>query len=810
MLKNYLLIAWRNLWNHKLFSLINLLGLTISICVSLVVFLIVRHELSYDKYHADADRIFRIVTRTYVLGEEYPNPGVPIPLAQVVKDNLTGVEEAVGFFRMHDYTVTIQGDSKNGEKVLKHQNNLILTDPGYFRLFKHQWLAGNPETALKEPFQVVLTESKARSYFELKDPSNAIGREIIYRDSIQTVVSGIIKDNDKLTDFDFGEFISISTVNRSSLKHKWYLDHWDNVDSDFQLMVKLNEAVSPGSINDQLITLRGTHQENYDANQQINELQQLNDLHFNSTYGAFMRPVASRSTLMGLIVVAILLVVLGSINYINLTTARGNQRAAEIGIRKTLGGTRKHLTFQFITETILLSFIAALCALLVAPMVLNLVHDFLPAGFIKETIWEPYLLLFLLALSLLIGAISGLYPGLILSKYKPTTIIKETQKLPGSGRSLVQLSLTVLQFAVATFFIVSTWIVILQIRYAFNHEMGFDKEGILTFSIPNDENASGNLLLQKLKLVPEIEAISRGGSSPASTSVQSRDFSYSNGREKIETNVMLKYGDEHYLEVYGLELLAGKNITQSDTIKELIINETFIRRLGIDDPSAAIGQVISGNGFHYPIVGVVSDFNTRPIHSAIHPTAITNAAINANFHIRLKELSGNTDIWLKALDKIESAWKEVYPDETIDYQFYDQRIASWYQEDQRTAQLLKWISGIAVFISCIGLLGLVILLTGDRTKEIGIRKVLGASVSSVAILLATGLFKLILIAAGLSIPISWIFVSRWLENFAYSIAITWWMFALPALLVLAVALITISAQVFKVALANPVEALRNE
>ena len=809
MFKNYLIVAWRNLWKHRVFSLINLLGLTVSICVSLVVFEIVRHELSYDKYHRGSDRIYRVVTRSFILEEEYPNPGVPIPLADLVKNNLAGIEESAGFFRLHDYTVTIPIKNESGEKILKHQNNLVLTGPDYFRLFKHHWLAGNPETSLNQPFQVVLSENKAKSYFGTKNISDVLGREIIYRDSIQVVVTGILKETDRLTDFDFDEFISISTVTKSSLKDKWYLEHWDNVDSDFQLMVKLNEGVSQQDINDQFITLRSQNQENYELEKQINELQPLSDLHFNPMYGAFVRPVANRSTLMGLVVMALLIIILGSINYINLTTARGNQRAAEIGIRKTLGGSRRSLALRFITETVLISFIASVFAVLIKPLVFDLFHDFLPDGF-TGTIWTTDLLPFLLALCLSIGILSGIYPGLILSSYQPISMVQPAQKLQSSNKSIFQVSLTVVQFAVATFFVASTWIVVLQLKYALTHEMGFDKEGILTLLIPDDEKVSGSSLIEELRLIPEIDFISRGGSSPAATTVQSRGFNYDNGKEIIETHAMLKYGDAQYLDVYGLQLLAGRNISHSDTLKELIINETFVKRLGFNNPSQAIGKSLSSDGIHLPIVGVVADFNTQPIHVGISPTIITNAAINSNVHIRLMDPSNDSDVWARAIHKIQIAWNQFYANEPFDFEFYDQRIASWYQQDQRTAKLLTWITGIAILISCLGLLGLVILITVNRTKEIAIRKVLGANLSNAVILLTSGLFKLILIAAAVAIPISWIFVSRWLGNYAYSIQVSWWMFVLPALFVLVVALTTISVQVIRVALANPVESLKYE
>ena len=339
--------------------------------------------------------------------------------------------------------------------------------------------------------------------------------------------------------------------------------------------------------------------------------------------------------------------------------------------------------------------------------------------------------------------------------------------------------------------------------------MGFDKHGIITFFVPNGDSEAAKALLRLLNQVPEIEQVSRGGPSPASTGVHSRDLNYINGQESIETQVLLKYGDDKYLEVYGIDLLAGSNISNSDSIREVVINEAFMKRLGFSDPVAAIGRLLEGSGGSYPIVGVVSDFHTEPIRKAIGPAAITNGANRPNFHVKLSG-KNHSDSWTRAIKKMEHAWNQIYPDEVFDYQFYDQRIASWYQQDQQTSRLLKWITGVAILISCLGLLGLVILITNTKTKEIGIRQVLGASTVSMVVLLAKKFFKLIIVAIGISIPITWIVINGWLAKFAYAVELTWWMFALPSILLIAVAVLTIGGQVLKVAQSNPVDSLKNE
>jgi hypothetical protein len=304
MVKNYLVIAWRNLWKHKMFSFINLTGLTISIAVALVVYLIVQYENSFDKHHKNSDKIFRVVSSVSFLGEEFHNPGVPIPLFEVLNNEVAVINETAGFFRLNNYSVTIPGANGSPRKVLKHQDNLVFTDPAYFRILKHQWLRGTPETALNAPFKVVLTESRAKEYFDIGDAADAMGRVIIYSDSIQTMVAGIIKDHERLTDFEFQEFASIGTLTNSGLKDRWYMDRWDNLDSDFQLMLKLADGTVPNNVEAKIQELYGTY-DPQPENPIVFFLQPLNDIHFNSIYHAFNRPVDNRSTMWGLSILAL-------------------------------------------------------------------------------------------------------------------------------------------------------------------------------------------------------------------------------------------------------------------------------------------------------------------------------------------------------------------------------------------------------------------------------------------------------------------------------------------------------------------------
>jgi len=819
MIKNYLVTALRNLRRNKVFSLINVLGLSIGISAALVIYLIIQYDFSFEKFQKDGDRIYRVVTDMKFAGEPFNNSGVPFPLPEATRSEVSGIEECAAFWTTNPKVSIPAGSSK--PTVFKNQDNVTFADDHYFNLFPYyKWLAGSPNNALKDPFRTVLTKSRAAIYFPGLTPSQVIGRQVIYDDSISTTVTGIVNDLDENTDFTFKEFISLSTIPGSGLKKNNGVDEWGSVSSNSQLFVKLNKGGHPARIESQLVQLRkkyikGKDNEQDANNLTIHRLQPLDDLHFNETYGAYDQPQAHKPTLYGLMLVAAFLLVLGCINFINLTTAQAAQRAKEIGIRKTLGSSGRQLLLQFLGETFLLTFLSLALSLALTPWLLHIFSDFIPKELHLNLLHQPGILLFLLALLIIVTLLAGFYPALILSRYRPVLVLKN-QAFGDSAttrKAWLRKTLTIFQFTIAQIFIMGTLIVSRQIHYSINTDLGFKKDAIVSFYVPYTRARKDNqrfVLLDKIHSFPGIEQASIGSAPPSSGSTQSRTMTYQDGKKETRVELQLKYGDSNYFKVYQLHLLAGRIAQPSDTLREMVINETCRKLLGFKTPQEAIGKLI-GNKQRYPIVGVMADFHQASTHTPIKPLALATVA-NSEFyiHIALHPQIAGAALWSTTLDRVKKAYKEIYPEQDFKYEFFDESIAKFYTAEQNIARLLKWATGLTIFISCLGLAGLVIYTTNLRTKEVGIRKVLGASVTGIVSLLSKDFVKLLGIAFLIATPVAWWALHKWLENFAYKTSISWWVFPLSGGAMIVIALLTMSVRTIRSALANPVNSLRTE
>ncbi|MDP4264624.1 MAG: ABC transporter permease [Bacteroidota bacterium] len=810
MLKNYLVVALRNFWRNKVFSLINIAGLAIGISASLVIYLIVHYELSYDKFEKDGDRIYRVVTNMHFPDADFKNSGVPDPLPPAMRSEIPGIEKSTMFTTYHSMKVKV-APKNEGEKVFRKQGSIIFADEQYFRFFNYRWLAGSPDHSLSNPNEVVLTENRARTYFPYADITNAMGQTITYDDSVKATVTGIVKDIDEVTDFTFKEFISLSTPLEDLKKD----DQWGSVTSSSQFFVKLDKGIDPKTINSQLAALRKKHEKKaYLPTDHF--LQPLSDIHFNNDFDAFDQRQGHKPTLYGLLAVAAFLLLLGCINFINLTTAQASQRAKEIGIRKTMGSSRRNLVIQFLTETVLMTFVATIVSVLLIPWVLKLFSAYIPEGLHFDLFHQPHLLVFILVLILAVSLLSGFYPSMILSGYRPVLVLKNLAyaNTAQSRRVWIRKTLTVSQFVIAQFFIIATMVVGKQIRYSLNKDMGFTKNAIINFRVhynylhPDDKQF---VLQEKLKAIPGIQQLSLAGEAPAGENTNISTMKFNKDGKETETSVEVKQADTSYFSLYKMKLDAGRNLQQSDTLREYIINETYARVLGYNDPANIVGQFIDHGGKKFPVVGVLADFHSKSLHSAIQPLAFyCEAKRHSIFHIALANGGNNTDAWKKTIARIETAWKEVYPEDDFNYEFFDGSIARFYKKEQDTARLLDWSTGLAIFISCLGLLGLVIYTTTQRTKEIGVRKVLGASITQIVSLLSKDFILLVLFGFLIAAPLAWWAMNKWLEDFAYRTSLNWWIFAVSGILMVVAALLTMAVQTIRSAIANPVKSLRTE
>ena len=715
-----------------------------------------------------------------------------------------------------DVKISVPVTDKKEPKIFKHERNVIFADSNYFNLVPYTWIAGSPKTSLRSPYQTVLTESNAKLYFPNLSATQVVGKEIYFDDTIRATITGIVKDLKENTDFTFKTFMAYATLEKTSLKpENW--EEWNSTNGAQQLFVKPSVVTSPAQIEKQIAQLYKKYKTKDPNDHSItwHTLQPLSDIHFNADYGGYDLPPANKPTLYGLLAVAAFLLLLGCINFINLTTGHASQRAKEIGIRKTMGSSKKQLIIQFLSETFLLTLLATLLSVILTPLILKAFSGFIPEGLHFNLTGESNIILFLVALMIVVTLLSGFYPAMILSGYKPVLVLKnQAYANTGKTRSAwLRKSLTISQFVIAQVFIMATILVSKQIHYSLNKDMGFKKDAILYFNTNYYDTVRNHkyVLMDKLRAIPEIAMVSMLSNPPSSNSTWSGTMKYKDGKKEIESDVQQKFGDSNYIKLFHLKLLAGRNISTTDTVTSLLINETYAHILGFQKPEQAIGKMLEWSDKQIPVVGVVGDFIQKSLHESVKPLVIGSwNNVERNFSIALQRQNDAGTAWKTTISKIEKAFKEVYPEDDFDYNFFDEDIAKYYTAEQNISSLLKWSTGLAIFISCLGLLGLVIYTTTQRTKEIGVRKVLGASVSQIVSLISKDFILLVLFAFVIAAPLAWIGMNKWLQNFAFRTEISWWIFLSAAAIMIVIALLTLGFQTIKAAIANPVKSLRTE
>lgn len=813
MLRNYLLVAFRSFTRNVSFSIILVLGLAIGISASLVIYMLVRFENSFDKFEADADRICRVVIDLRFNGVAGHSAAVPAPAADAVQQEINGIDATVPVMQFQgDATVDVSTTRNGKEVTFKGQPDVIFTNDQYFELLPFQWLVGNPQTSLSDPFSVVLTESRAKLYFPGIPISDIPGKELEYQDDLRLFVTGIVRDLDERTDFTAREFISYATIEKTHLQDNFMMNVWNDWMAYSKLYLKLSSGANAGDVESQLNVMLRKYNANAakdENNSIVFRLQPLSDIHFNTMYTSFGQRTASKEVLYGLLAIAAFLLGLACINFINLTTAQASQRAREIGIRKTIGSSKRQLVLQFLTETFLTTVMATILAVSIAPLLLQLFNDFLPPGLDFNVAKEPSVVLFICGLTVLVSFIAGFYPALILSGYQPAIVLKNHAAIAAPTRSAsVRKLLTVSQFVIAQFFVIASVMVGKQIYFMLNQDLGFRKEAILTFETPFDSIASRrDHILNEIASFPEVQVVSKGFLPPAMQGAAFTNISYND----TKINVQLRFGDANYLDVYKIQLVAGRNVRDGQNVDEVLINEAYARELGFLQPADPLGKELTfGNGDKVTIVGVMRDFHEGSFHQPIGPIVFQSRANGRIFHVALHPQTGDGGQWQKAIQKIQHAVTEVYPDMDFKYSFFDDNLLQLYTREINTSRLLNWATGLSILISCLGLLGLVMYTAATRTKEIGIRKIMGASVTAVVSLLSIQFIRLVIIAFIIAAPVAWWAVDQWLNEFAYRTSMSWWVFAASGLLLVVAAMITLAIQTIKTARANPAEVLKNE
>lgn len=817
MLRNFFKTAWRSLLRQRVNTSINVLGLALGITVCLIIFLLVRFELSYDRFHPDKDRIYRVVTNKDNPNGEGLRGFVPNPVANALRNEVSGLETVAGFDVLFS-KVIVQQEGKEAKvfdapKPGEDPSPVVVVQPQYFDIFKYRWLAGNAATALKDPFRVVLTEAEATKYFGPQDPDQWLGRRLMYADSLGVTVSGIVADWKENSDFGFRDFISYPTIHSSFLKAQFATDNWGMWDYSNYVVVKLAPGVSPARVAEQFPAFLDRHfKQDPDEERRALGLQPLADIHFNDKYPDAYSRTASLPTLYGLAGIAVFILLIAAINFINLSTAQSVRRSREIGVRKVLGGRRGALMLQFLAETLVLVLAASALALLIANPLLAAFRSLLPRG-VHLVVFQWPTLLFLAGIAVVTCLLAGWYPARVLAAYQPVLSLKGQGVLQLNNKSFLRRALIVFQFTVSLIFIIGTLIVARQIHFVLNMDLGFDHDAIVNMpSGPDGTAHRRSVLAQKFREITGVEMVARSIGTPLAARHNGTDIDYKAAKD-FKASASFDAIDTNYLRLYGIQLVAGRDLFSADTMREFLVNETCARELGFQHPADALGKIvdIGMNGGHGPIVGVVKDFHSETMHEPIKPfflTSFTRAELLLSVKLATAGQSGEH---LKAmLGQLAKAYHEVYPERKFDYTFFDETIARLYDKEQKLAKILNIAMGIAIFISCLGLFGLAAWVAEQRTKEIGIRKVMGATVTNIVTMLSTDFLRLVVLAILIASPVAWYFMHKWLQDFAYRIPISWWIYAVAGAGAIGIALVTVSYQAFRAATANPVDSLRTE
>ncbi|MGC4039045.1 MAG: ABC transporter permease [Chitinophagaceae bacterium] len=811
MFKANLKIAWRSITRNKLYTFINVSGLVVGICSCIVIYLISSYELSFDKFHPDHERIYRVLGKvTENTGEQLTFARLPFPLVNEAQKN-AGMGESVAAVVPYNAKVTVRNqhqpvksfDSKadGGEFI-----TTMLTSPAYFDIFDYHWLSGNPATSLKAPYSVVLTETRARQYFGSGYPDSWIGKQIVYDDSLIATVSGIVSEWKQNTDLRYSDFISLSSLNGGFLKKNFNTDSWGQGDLSSWMFVKLGAAVKPQLTASLLTRIAKEHS---DQIRLTAELEPLSNLHFNAAIIENPVRTAHRATIYTLIAVSVFILVLAIINFVNLSTAQSIRRAKEVGVRKVLGGRRRSLVLQFLTETFVLTFAAACIALVLVNPALNLFRTFIPPG-VQFHLLQPTTIIILLIATIITTLLAGFYPAKILSGYLPVLSLKGVAGIHRENRVLRK-SLIVFQFTVSLIFIIGSIVITRQLNYTRTKDLGFTASAIITIETPRGDSLSkARIFAERLKEITGVKQVAMQWLAPMTANSRGMRIKFNTADVK-ETGVTQVAGDENYIPLYQLKLLAGRNLLHSDSVQEFVINESLCHLMGITKPAEAIGKTLYWNSKPYPVVGVVADFHTVGFHQAITPLCIINRPERqGGIAVKLDPGAFSPDVIRRTLNQIGTAWKEFYPAASFSYNFYDETLGQLYVKDRETQTLTNTAMSLAIFISCAGLFGLALFTAERRAKEISIRKIIGASVSHIVFMLGKDFIFLIVIALLIASPIAGYFAQQWLDSFAYRIHLSTGVFLIAGVIAVMIAVLTIGYLAIRAAVANPVKSLRQE
>jgi ABC-type antimicrobial peptide transport system permease subunit len=783
MIRNYIIIAFRNIRRNLSYAFLNIFGLTLGIAACLVIFLIVRNELNYDDY-AKADRTYRVTLNAIDF-----NSNVSLAVAPKMRNDFPELEQVAQV--LYDNDVMVKVDNKRFR-----DKDFVITDEHLPQIFDFQWISGDPKTALAEPNSIVLDETLARKYFGNADP---MGRLVNVENQINAKVTGVIKDIPANRSLPIQMMLSLE-----SIKNKLNLQEFWNIGGGFFTFILLPKNYPVQRIQGRI---PGFLHKNWNLNPKKVRLplQPLRDIHFDQRYINNAVTPVSKDTFYALFGVALLIIVTACINFVNLATAQATKRAKEVGVRKVLGANRMQLIKQFLGEAGVLVGLAVILGVALAAFFLSEADKWVGIKIDAGQFAQPLVIGWIAAITVIVILIAGLYPAFVQSAFQPVDSLKNKSGGMAKGFTLRK-GLVVAQFAISQILIVGTLIVARQMDYFENQDLGFNKESVISFYTPDTKNQF--VFKQQLLNMPGVEQATLSNGAPSYNN-QFSSFSAPQFGVTKDDVTEIKFVDENYIDMFSMKMLAGEKITRKapgDSSQKVVVNETLIHKFNIMNPDKAVGQHFMLNGRLANIIGVIQDFQSESKHKKRRACVFMYNS-DVFFYTSVKVRPGAVN---KTIADIGKLWATLNPNNLFEYQFLDEHIAEFYKQEQKVYAAFKMFSFIAIFIGCLGLYGLIMFAASQRTKEIGIRKVLGAPVASIVGLFSKEFVVLICIAFIVAAPLGYYMMNSWLNNYAYHITIGPWTFVAAIITSVLIAGITIAYQTIKAAMVNPVKSLRSE
>lgn len=786
MLKNYFKIALRNIVRQKTFSTISIAGLVLGLTSFLIIFLYVFNELSYDRFNGKYEKIFRVTGGCNNNGTRSNYARTPAPLADALKKEFPGITNTSRLAKEEKVLLSC------GVKKF-YEENVFFVDPSFLTIFTYPQIAGDRNNVLIEPMCVLLSESAADKYF---GKTNSIGKTLRYNDKYDLKITGILRDAPANSHFHFDFLISMASTNQI-----YGSDFATNrMNTSVYTYLLLNRPEYAQQIERKFPSfLKNYYGGLLDFIEPTLTLQPLSQIHLYSNIGGEIEVNSDIKYIYIFSVVGLMILIMACINYMNILTAGYSKRIKEIGVRKVLGANKAVLIKQFIGESILTAFLAFFITIIISFLFLPVINSLIGRSLILDLKQNYMLIIVMVIVTLLTGIISGIYPAFILSSLNPSTILGKSLHGKFSGAFVIR-TLIVFQFMISTGLIISTLIISEQLNYIRNKKLGFEKNHIVVLPLREDYTRK-NYEILKTVLVLEPKILSASASSVLPGEVKYYNSVSWDGSGYDKTMDFI-FADYDFLKTYKIDIAQGRDFSKdfgSDLKNGYILNEEAVKEIGWKEP---IGKKFN-DGF---VIGIVKNFHYKSLYEPVKPLYISVNPDNINFlSIRI-----NPNNVTASLDYIQQSWKELFPHSPFEYFFFDNHLDKLYKSETKLASIFNWFSGLAIMISCLGLIGLTSISVVKKTKEIGIRKVLGESVEGIVFMITKEFIIIIFVANIIAWPVAYYFMSKWLEDFAYRIEISWWMFLASGIITLAIALLTVSLQAVKAATANPVNSLKYE